>query len=99
MELCEARELLEASVGGKRTISDMESAERLLELLTNLPLAIKQAAAYMSTNQISTTEYCEMYESSDQNMIDFFRKSFVDGGCYERGSTRMRSSCIDRRWS
>jgi hypothetical protein len=83
MKLSEARELLEASVGGKRSISDTESTERLLELLTNLPLAMKQAAAYMNTNQISATEYLEMYESSDQNMIDLSSKSFADGRCYE----------------
>jgi tetratricopeptide (TPR) repeat protein len=82
METHEAQKLLEASVADKRIIRDMESTTRLLSLLTNLPLAIKQAAAYMNANQIPTTTYCRIYETSDESMISLLSKEFGDEGRY-----------------
>jgi nucleoside phosphorylase len=79
----ESLELLETSLTGKKLTKDRDSTTKLLELLTNLPLAIKQASAYMNENQISTTEYLEIYQSDDDELIYLLSKDFEDRGRYK----------------
>jgi hypothetical protein len=42
--------------------------EKLLCLLTNLPLAIRQASDYLNMYQMSSTRYVEIYQSSEDEM-------------------------------
>ncbi|KAI1506280.1 hypothetical protein F5X99DRAFT_129304 [Biscogniauxia marginata] len=64
-------------------IRDMESTRHLLEFLANLPLAIKQASAYMATTGISTTRYLEHCQASDKAMVKLLSRDFKDLGRYE----------------
>ena len=82
MEMAEAQKLLENSLDSP-LIGDTGSATRLLDRLANLPLAIKQASAYMNENQISTTVYIEIYESDNEEMIYLLSREFEDLGRYD----------------
>jgi len=76
-------EFLETSLAKKEYTKDRDSIIRLLELLTNLPLAIKQALVYINENQISTTKYLEIYQSDDNELIYLLSKDFEDCGQYK----------------
>src|SRR4051794_9935808 len=77
MDRGEALDLLQKGLKESQT-GDRESTERLLDFLANLPLAIRQASAYMAENQISTSEYLELYESEYEDMIDLLSRDFED---------------------
>lgn len=60
-------------------IGDIDSTANLLEYLANLPLALKQASAYMQSNtNVTISDYLEFYKSSDADMIDLLSKEFDD---------------------
>ncbi|KAK2589658.1 hypothetical protein QQS21_012665 [Conoideocrella luteorostrata] len=63
-------------------ISNANSTERLLHILANLPLAIRQACAYMAENQISTSEYLNLCESK-RDMIRLLGRDFDDPHQYK----------------
>jgi hypothetical protein len=70
MDKSEASRLLRS---GKLNLSLVEgensdSTEKLLCLLTNLPLAIRQASDYLNIYQMSSTRYVEIYQSSEDEM-------------------------------
>ncbi|RYO95238.1 hypothetical protein DL764_007723 [Monosporascus ibericus] len=72
------------SAGGlkENQISDAESTARLVKFLANLPLAIKQASAYMAKTGISTTKYLNYCQSSNKTMAKLLSKDFEDRGRY-----------------
>ncbi|KIL83635.1 hypothetical protein FAVG1_13142 [Fusarium avenaceum] len=63
--------------------SDEEVTNHLLTLLTHLPLAITQAAAYMNENQISPIEYLQLFENTDRDRIELLSAEFQDDTRYE----------------
>ncbi|KAH6880031.1 caspase domain-containing protein [Thelonectria olida] len=63
---------------------DFEHATSLLDFLVDLPLAIKQASAYMAKTGISTAKYLEYCRSSDKRLIKLLSKDFEDRGRYEK---------------
>ncbi|RYP57001.1 hypothetical protein DL770_010782 [Monosporascus sp. CRB-9-2] len=77
----EATKLLRTGLKENQT-SDTESTARLLEFLANLPLAIKQASAYMAKTGISTIKYLSYYQSSNQTTAKLLSKDFEDRGRY-----------------
>ncbi|KAK3348603.1 hypothetical protein B0T25DRAFT_623733 [Lasiosphaeria hispida] len=78
----EALELLETNLEGEQ-IHDTASNAALLDFLTNLPLAIRQASAFMAENRISTLRYLELYKSSDEDMAELLSQDFDDRHRYE----------------
>lgn len=78
----EALEMLDTSLE-KEQMSDMSATVELLEFLANLPLAIRQASAYMAKNQISTTEYLTLCKSSDKNTTKLLSENFEDRHRYK----------------
>ncbi|KAK4663369.1 hypothetical protein QC763_0097850 [Podospora pseudopauciseta] len=64
-------------------ISDTRSNNALLEFLTNLPLAIRQASAYMAKEQISTARYLKLCNSSDEDMVKLLSSHFDDRHRYK----------------
>ncbi|KAM0294558.1 hypothetical protein ACHAO9_000991 [Fusarium lateritium] len=64
--------------------SDKETTNHLLTSLTYLPLAITQAAAYMNENQISPTEYLQLFENTDRDRIELLSAEFQDDTRYEQ---------------
>jgi tetratricopeptide (TPR) repeat protein len=78
-------QILETSLieKGKALIED--DAKKLVRHLTNLPLAIKQAAAFINQNKMTISNYLELYESSalsDQRLIKLLSIDFEDHGRY-----------------
>ena len=82
MSRAEAVELLQRSLKGNQT-RDTKSTTSLLDLLANLPLAIKQASAYMAKTGMMTTRYLDYCQSSDKNLIKLLSKDFEDRGRYK----------------
>ncbi|OWT42400.1 phosphorylase superfamily [Pochonia chlamydosporia 170] len=82
MSRTEATELLQTNLTSNQT-SDIESNMELLDFLTDLPLAIKQASAYMAETGITTARYLHHYRSSDKNMITLLSRDFKDQGRYQ----------------
>ncbi|KAF2156394.1 TPR-like protein [Myriangium duriaei CBS 260.36] len=58
--------------------SDQQSTSDLLDLLSDLPLALKQAAAYMKQKDVTTTEYLRFCSACDTEMIRFLSGAFPD---------------------
>ncbi|KAK7991512.1 hypothetical protein PG988_000306 [Apiospora saccharicola] len=74
----EARELLHQRLQ-ERQIGDLEHTTKLLDYLTYLPLAIRQASAYMALNtHVTVLKYLSYCKSSDQSMIKMLSKAFDD---------------------
>ncbi|KAI8622908.1 TPR-like protein [Xylariaceae sp. FL1651] len=78
MDDAEATKLLQ--IGLKESqMDDIKSTKRLLSFLTNLPLAIKQASAFMATNiNVTISKYLEFCESSNADLIDLLSEQFED---------------------
>ncbi|KAH6605145.1 kinesin light chain [Trichoderma cornu-damae] len=73
----EALHLLQKGLEESQT-SNAGATERLLGFLANLPLAIKQASAYMAAKQISASEYLELCESEPADVVDLLSRDFED---------------------
>ncbi|KAF2994876.1 hypothetical protein E8E14_001813 [Neopestalotiopsis sp. 37M] len=74
-------------------MQDQENTRILLGYLAHLPLAIKQAAAYMKRTGITTKKYLESYRRSDQSRIAFLSRDFEDARRY-----RDSANPITRTW-
>lgn len=64
-------------------LEDTTSTSELLDFLEDLPLAIRQASAYMWNNGISTTTYLGLCRSSDTDKIDLLSRHFSDRHRYK----------------
>ncbi|KAI1275681.1 kinesin light chain 1, partial [Xylaria sp. FL0933] len=82
----EATEMLQNGLK-KSKVGETESAIRLLQFLCNLPLAIKQASAYMAKTGMTTQQYLSHCESSDKTLIKLLSKDFEDRGRYKIGGS------------
>ncbi|RKK62252.1 hypothetical protein BFJ66_g1057 [Fusarium oxysporum f. sp. cepae] len=79
----EAREMLQARLREDQ-VPDRASMDSLLDFLDDLPLAIRQASAYMFKTGISTTRYLEYCLSSDATLVKLLSQEFKDRGRYDR---------------
>ena len=78
----EAIKLLRQGLNASQ-LCDKNSTSLLLQYLANLPLAIKQASAYMSRTRISSTKYFAYCQSSDKTSIELLSKDFQDQARYK----------------
>ncbi|KAM0449188.1 hypothetical protein ACHAO4_007851 [Trichoderma viride] len=81
MSQTEATELLQRSLKESQT-QDTASLTSLLDFLAYLPLAIKQASAYMAKTGMAISRYLQHCRSSDKQMIKLLSKDFEDHGRY-----------------
>ncbi|KAH7459269.1 hypothetical protein FOMA001_g20123 [Fusarium oxysporum f. sp. matthiolae] len=79
----EARSYFEEALIQEISLYDDQVINRLLTLLTHLPLAITQAAAYINENQISAMEYLQLFENTDRDRIELLSAEFQDDTRYE----------------
>jgi len=82
MDESAAKQLLSSSIIDQSLLDDGQSALDLLEWLTFLPLAIKQAAAYINENAISLSEYLGLLQIKEQDIIEVLSEDFEDEGRY-----------------
>jgi hypothetical protein len=76
MSEVEAKDFLKKLLPGVR--ADHEVVTELLSRLTFLPLAISQAAAYISTNKTSVSKYLSLLRDVDKEAIGLLRREFPD---------------------
>ena len=74
----EAQDLLEKWQMDPFGSSENDPSMRLLEALGYIPLAITQAAAFISENHISLTQYLEMFHKSDSDVQDLLNEDLGD---------------------
>ena len=79
MDEVEAGKLFESYLAPKQMIEeDSRAIAQLLDYLTCLPLAIRQAAAFIQKNDVSVSKYLSLYEKSEQSMVDILSEDFQD---------------------
>jgi hypothetical protein len=80
----EAESFLKKSHVRKQLLQDGAAAE-LLRKLSNLPLAIAQAAAYLNRNHLPIRRYLELLHSTEQDLVSLMSREFQDN-TRDRGS-------------
>ncbi|KAI1660474.1 TPR-like protein [Daldinia decipiens] len=89
----DASKLLQNWLGDDR-LGDGESVHDLLELLAYLPLAIKQAAAYIARTGMTTTRYLHHCRTSDSTLIKLLSKNFEDRSRYRDTSNPIATTWL-----
>ncbi|KAH7228871.1 hypothetical protein BKA60DRAFT_441377 [Fusarium oxysporum] len=89
----EAREMLQARLKEDQ-VPDRVSTDSLLDFLDDLPLAIRQASAYMFKTGISMTRYLEHCLSSDATLVKLLSQEFEDRGRYDRIKNPVATTCL-----
>lgn len=88
----EARQLLSHRLKNLALLNDETAIDKLLEMLTYLPLAVVQAAAFMNNNNVSVADYISLFLKAGANK-ELLQEPFVDPGRYEE-----LDSTIARTW-
>ena len=81
----DAADFLEKSLIEKELLDDGATTRKLLDELAYLPLAIRQAAAYLNMNKMPITKYLRLLRSTEQEAVGLINKEFLDDTRY-RGS-------------
>ena len=92
MSKAEARQLLARRISKPALLDDGKAIDKLLELLTYLPLAIVQAAAFIYNNDISVSGYILLFQEAGTE-ADLFGEHFEDPSRY-----REMESTIAKTW-
>ena len=92
MSKAEARQLLARRVTKQALLNDELAVDELLEILTYLPLAIVQAAAFVNNNDISVSEYISLFRQTGLE-TELFSERFEDPNRY-----REMDSTIAKTW-
>jgi hypothetical protein len=77
----EAKQLISRRILNKTLLEDQNAAKEILELLTYLPLAIVQAAAFINSNQVSISDYVSLFKQADTE-IEVLSDRFDDPSRY-----------------
>ncbi|RGP58838.1 hypothetical protein FLONG3_11359 [Fusarium longipes] len=88
----EARSYLKEVLIPEISLCDELVTDRLLALLTHLPLAITQAAAYMNENQIPLTEYLQLFENTGRDKMELLTAEFQDDTRYEQSQNPVATT-------
>ncbi|UPL00108.1 hypothetical protein LCI18_011042 [Fusarium solani-melongenae] len=76
MGLGEAKDYLSKSLYRQDSLQNDKAVVKLLENLDYLPLAIKQATAYMNENDLTIAEYLEVLQNTEDDMVELLRSEF-----------------------
>ncbi|KAJ3493401.1 hypothetical protein NLG97_g4753 [Lecanicillium saksenae] len=83
MDRDEALQMLRQTIGESSQAYDDSNANTLLDLLADLPLAVKQAASYIAKTGTSVGRYTKHCQSSDRTLIKLLSKGFEDRNRYK----------------
>ncbi len=78
----ESKKLLTRRIREQALLNDDANINTLLEMLTYLPLAIVQAAAFINNNSITVSDYITLFEQSGAE-IELFSEHFKDPSRYQ----------------
>ncbi|RDW57304.1 hypothetical protein BP5796_12754 [Coleophoma crateriformis] len=78
----EAKDLLKATLGETAINQEPGAVDELIRILAHLPLAIIQAASFISKNAIQLENYISMFNSSETNTINILSRNFEDRNRY-----------------
>lgn len=78
--------MLESNLGDIGTMADTDDKRQLLDILDYLPLAIMQAAAYLSAKQLSVTKYLHIYRNSSEALSEVLNRNIEDTRRYRTPS-------------
>jgi tetratricopeptide (TPR) repeat protein len=78
-----AMQLLAKLLINETLLTSRDDAQKLLEQLTFLPLAIVQAAAYINGKGIALSVYLSLLAEQEQDVIDLLSEDFEDEGRYQ----------------
>jgi hypothetical protein len=92
MSRLEAKQLMARRILNKALLNDESATNKLLELLTCLPLAIVQAVAFINSNQVSISDYVSLFKQADTE-VEVFSERFDDPSRY-----RETESTIAKTW-
>lgn len=75
-------EMLRTSLINSELSTDQTVILKLLDQLAYLPLAISQAAAYINENDIDISDYLELLQEQEFDVIELLSEEFEDEGRY-----------------
>ncbi|KAL1978563.1 hypothetical protein VTN31DRAFT_1422 [Thermomyces dupontii] len=75
-------------------MSNRDVSLKLLDALGYLPLAIRQASAYMVKKQISTARYLDLFRSSDKYMAELLSRDFEDRYRYREAQNSIATTWL-----
>ncbi|KAJ5722628.1 hypothetical protein N7488_000663 [Penicillium malachiteum] len=78
-----ALSMLQKLTSEKELLRDPIGANALLEQLAFLPLAIAQASAYIAKNGLDLSEYLELLQDQESEVVELLSEEFTDQGRYE----------------
>ncbi len=91
MSETESKDLLKRRITKQELCQDDMANNKLLQMLTYLPLAIVQAAAFMNSNNVDVSTYIEIFEDPESR-DELFSELFEDATRYpEMDSTIART--------
>lgn len=94
MEHTDARNLLQTSLNSEHSLWDDHVVNELLHLLTYLPLAIAQAAAYMDIFKVPIEEYLRLCRHSQQDMMELMRNQYQDDTLYRESQGAVATTWL-----
>ncbi|KLO86267.1 related to ankyrin 3 [Fusarium fujikuroi] len=71
----DAKALLQSSLMEKDQMQDSPVIDEILHKLAYMPLAITQASAYMKVNEVSVSEYLNLLQNTDEEMVELLSYS------------------------
>ena len=89
-----AADLLENSLFRSTTTEEKKARSTLLSVLTYLPLAIVQAAAYINANDTTVSKYLSLIQDAEDNVIDILSEDFSDKGRYSNSGNAIASTWL-----
>ncbi|KZF26958.1 FabD/lysophospholipase-like protein [Xylona heveae TC161] len=78
----DAKQFLHSEILNKTILQFEEAQAALLHHLAFLPLAIRQATAYINENDTSLSEYLELLEGTEEEILEVLSEDFEDEGRY-----------------
>lgn len=93
MSWTEAIDFLQSNLTAAQ-MNDPEATVKLLSFLAYLPLALKQASAYMAKTKITVTKYLAHCQSSDATLVKLLSKDFEDRGRYKTISNPITTTWL-----
>ncbi|KAL9123952.1 MAG: hypothetical protein Q9217_006671 [Psora testacea] len=94
MDCEEAETFLTKSLTRKEWLRDRTVVTELLNELTNLPLAIAQAAAYLNAMQISIQDYLALLKNTEQDTVSLLSREFRDETRYKKSQNSIATTWL-----